>query len=604
MLTERFNKIRKSALEEVFEKKAIVSIWKNIVKNQLKQLDIKDLFDYYDFSYNIETRAASIRNDILFGSYKVSVPLIYRIEKKLGVCRHVIMPQPIDALVMQVIAESVSPTILSKQPSKNAFYSRDKHAISKAHEIDEYGLHWKDLWKKMQKVIYRFNDEKNLVITTDISNFYDSIDMDELRKQFMLKANTNEVLVDLLFRCIEEISWKPDYLPYSSRGLPTSNLEGIRLLSHSFLFEIDAVLKDITNNSFVRWMDDITIGVDTLKEGKEVLSSVSDVLKSRGLALNLSKTDVYDAEAGFYNFQIYNNQLLDTYGSFIEIGALSYVSENIKTTFEQHLDDRKPKYWDKITKRYITLFARMESTYLLEYIHELYIDYPSLRPNLILYLVKIGYNHDTKNSILRILKEISIFDDISLFQISNLLTTWHVPVDDSGKSFLKDAEASIEKFFWDNRTEFNYYCLIWFKTKYSHHEALINFITKTENIWQLSSFLRRQVTSSLARIYPNYSERVKRILNNQMSSGANNVIPVASTILEFAEKDKLDDKLNGYLFYRKAINVEYTLPRFLVLCSVLNSENVRMNKTVRKDVLDFVRDPYYRKWIEQNYDIS
>jgi hypothetical protein len=82
---------------------------------------------------------------------------------------------------------------------------------------------------------------------------------------FLGYVDNNEVLVDVLFRVIEEISWKPDYLPYSGRGLPTSNLEAIRLLAHSFLFEIDEVLKQRTNDSFTRWMDDIVIGVDERK---------------------------------------------------------------------------------------------------------------------------------------------------------------------------------------------------------------------------------------------------------------------------------------------------------------------------------------------------
>jgi hypothetical protein len=32
-----------------------------------------------------------------------------------------------------------------------------------------------------------------------------------------------EVITDLLFNTIEQISWVPDYLPYSRRGLPTTN---------------------------------------------------------------------------------------------------------------------------------------------------------------------------------------------------------------------------------------------------------------------------------------------------------------------------------------------------------------------------------------------
>ncbi|MCC8089175.1 MAG: hypothetical protein LIO79_07930 [Rikenellaceae bacterium] len=220
MQTERFNRLRKDVLSKIFEKKEIVDIWRKIVKDQLRSLDLKDLYDHYDFNYNIEERAVSIRNEILGGTYRISKPLIYRIEKKYGVCRHLVIPQPVDALVLQVLVENVAEKILVNQPSENAYYSRAKHNASFPHTVDQYGLTWRQQWKKLQKKIYKFNDEKELIVVTDLSNYYDSIDIEELRKVFTSYSKIDEVLIDLLFRVIEEISWKPDYLPYSKRGLP------------------------------------------------------------------------------------------------------------------------------------------------------------------------------------------------------------------------------------------------------------------------------------------------------------------------------------------------------------------------------------------------
>ncbi|SCW88104.1 Reverse transcriptase (RNA-dependent DNA polymerase), partial [Paenibacillus tianmuensis] len=253
------------------------------------------LINRHDFNYNIEERAETIRNEIISGSYKVSQPLIYRIEKKYGICRHLVNPQPSDALVFQVLVENINEQILKKQPSKNAFYSRDKHSVAKPHSIEDSYFNWHEQWKRLQKKIYNFNEEKEYIVVTDLTNYYDSIDLNELRKVLTSYTGIKEVVIDLIFKIIEDISWKPDYLPYSRRGLPTTNIEGVRLLAHSFLFEIDEVLKQKTNNSFTRWMDDITIGVDSKKQAIETISEISDMLKSRGLALNLSKTNIYNA---------------------------------------------------------------------------------------------------------------------------------------------------------------------------------------------------------------------------------------------------------------------------------------------------------------------
>ena len=98
MHTERFRQLRKDALSKLFGKKEVSAMWRQIVLGQLRSLDFKDLYDHYDFNYNIEERANAIRNELLNRTYRVSLPLIYRLEKRFGVCRHIIIPQPSDAL--------------------------------------------------------------------------------------------------------------------------------------------------------------------------------------------------------------------------------------------------------------------------------------------------------------------------------------------------------------------------------------------------------------------------------------------------------------------------------------------------------------------------
>jgi hypothetical protein len=88
----------------------------------MRQLDILDLHDYYDFNFNIEDRAREIRNQVLKGQYKASPPLIYRLEKKYGICRHIMIPSPSDALVFQTITEYLAPLVKEATPT-------EKHTI-------------------------------------------------------------------------------------------------------------------------------------------------------------------------------------------------------------------------------------------------------------------------------------------------------------------------------------------------------------------------------------------------------------------------------------------------------------------------------------------
>jgi len=255
--------------------------------------DIADLHDYYDFNLSIEDRAGAIAERVLGGHYRADAPLIYRVEKKFGVCRHMMIPTPGDALVFQLLTDVLYSSISRAQPSQRAYYSRDRHASSLPHEQGAARSYpWFVSWPRFQKEVWKFTKAHRFLVTTDLSNYFDSIGLRELRHVISSMVRTKEVYLDLLFGLIEGLSWNPDYLPTSHKGLPTINIEAPRLLAHAFLFEVDHILLKRTKSHFVRWMDDINFGAPTRSEAKHLLCEVSDVLKSRGLALNLGKTSI------------------------------------------------------------------------------------------------------------------------------------------------------------------------------------------------------------------------------------------------------------------------------------------------------------------------
>jgi hypothetical protein len=601
MQTERFNKLRKGILQRIFEKQVIIKTWRNIVKEQLRNADILDIFDHYDFTYNIEERSKNIRNEVIKGTYKATQPLIYRIEKKYGICRHLVSPQPVDALILQVLIEFIYNDVIAEQPSKKAFFSRDRRNIRKPHEIMVSDSYWISKWKAMQTQIYKFNTTFEYIVVTDLSNYYDSINIDELKKVFSALAKIDEVIIDLLFNILEQISWTPDYLPYSHRGLPTSNIEAIRLLAHSFLFEIDKILMDKTDDNFVRWMDDIVIGATDKKMAIEILSIISDMLKSRGLSLNLAKTNIYSADEGLYHFQIEQNEYLN--GIFFQYSdhkPTRNESKVIYKNFIKHLSDREPKYWDSIAKRYITFFIKNKCRFFLSRISDLYIDSPNLRKNIILYLATINYSKETAEIILEILSNISIFDDISLFQLTNLVTTWFVPCTEDAHDFLDKFERQILLFSKKRKHPTDFFCILWFQAKYKTPKMLLNFIDEYKNIWQTDLFLRRQVTGVIARVLYLNDVKVHKLLDAQFLSGNINIITLANQIKINSELDRIDSKLNLYLF-NKNLKKPYSLQRFLVLCSILNSPRIRNNKDIRNNIKRYIFDPYYLKWISHQY---
>ena len=173
----------------------------------------------------------------------------------------------------------------------------------------------------------------------------------------------------------------------------------------------------------------------------------------------------------------------------------------------------------------------------------------------------------------------------------------------TSKSFLKEFEKLITAFSIKRKIPSDFYCILWFRAKYSHPKELLNFINKYQNLWQTDSFLRRQVTSILSRLLITNNKTVIALLFNQISSGITNTVTLANQIFQFSNIERLDNKLNFYLF-PKEIQRPYPLGKFLVLCSVLNSEKIRTDKLFKEKIRYQIKDPYYLKWLDIQYNIN
>jgi len=190
--------------------------WTNRVRNGLRSQEILDLHDYYDFHRNRDTLIQVIQEQIVKGFYKPKTSYIIRREKKYGICRHLQVPSPDDALVLQTIVEKLSPIIADAQPSQKAFFSRSHGKPRSEGDIDSsFPYEWWELWPEFQKRIYEFSSTFKYVVITDIANYFDNISFEILRNIISSHGKIDEGLLDFLFFMLESFIWKPDYLPLS-----------------------------------------------------------------------------------------------------------------------------------------------------------------------------------------------------------------------------------------------------------------------------------------------------------------------------------------------------------------------------------------------------
>lgn len=121
--------------------------------------------------------------------------------------------------------------------------------------------------------------------------------------------------------------------------------------------------------------------------------------------------------------------------------------------------------------------------------------------------------------------------------------------------------------------------------------------------WKTDAFLRRQATAILSRLSKIDAKEKSPLLIQQISSGNIGVVSVANQISMFEMLNHVEGKLGLYLFPEKKQRI-YPLGKFLVLCSVLNSEKIQTEKNISVKIKSHISDPYYRHWLKIQYGIK
>jgi len=137
----------------------------------------------------------------------------------------------------------------------------------------------------------------NFVMTSDIANFYDNIDIHRLTKKIRSEVSDLEFVVDLLEYFLSFWDRRIKGYKPSSKGIPQELLgDASRLYSHFYLKEFDIEFTEHCENNgivFIRWSDDMVLIGKSRKQLEESIHKASKILLKFGLNLNASKTKCY-----------------------------------------------------------------------------------------------------------------------------------------------------------------------------------------------------------------------------------------------------------------------------------------------------------------------
>lgn len=301
--------LRAQRLQQIFTLSRVKSAWKDDVRVAARRAYIRDVIEHFDLHVDQDAELGKLVQTVLEGRYNPAPPARILVEKSKGLCRQIVMPSIKDMIVLQVLSSALYAALKGKAPTKKAFFEPEEHSFSATGQKSDYGGF--SAWLKFQRALLRFAKEREYVIVTDIANYYDTISYVHLRNVLAGLTGEAECVLDMLIFVLSGLLWQPDYMPRVETGLPQIDMDAPRYLAHCFLFELDRYLNDQEDVDFVRFMDDIDIGVDTIQEAKRLLKNVDLLLQTRQVRLNSGKTIILTKDEAAVHFCTKENAELD-----------------------------------------------------------------------------------------------------------------------------------------------------------------------------------------------------------------------------------------------------------------------------------------------------
>jgi hypothetical protein len=476
----------------------LLQSWKKKVRDDLRRQVIPDPVEYLDFHVMAADGCQAIAKEIQSGSYAPSHVTRVTSEKSKGLCRLIVIPNMRDALVLQVLADSLWSEIRNKAPTNKSFYAPKDHAfIQMQHGLeDEYGPIAQ--WIKFQKEILGFSQRKPFIVVTDIANYYDWIRYTGMRSILSELISTKEIVLDILIFVLRSMIWRPDYMANHDVGLPQCDFDAPRMLAHTFLFEIDGLLRDYPGVEFARYMDDIDIGVNTYSDAKKVLRDLDLTLQSRHLRLNSGKTLILTSSEAEHHFCVKENDILNHFDARMSLYKKSLKFSKLPNRFLPWLTRKclisnrfSQGNGQKILKRIVNYSRLYDVEIDKDLFLSAFLNWPGTRESLLRYIGSKTNPFKYIDILGDALHSGQIVDDITPVQIAVAIN--------SARYTKKIPAECISKILdnLDSNRPFHVFSKLWIISRFSDYQHLRREIDQTSQTWSKEPIIIRSISGFL-----------------------------------------------------------------------------------------------------------
>lgn len=175
-------------------------------------------------------------------------------------------------------------------PEPYDIYSQE--ALNKS----DWFKNWSSFNELLQSTVTK-TDYGNYVITTDIANFYDTIDTGKLIQKVQSVVSGKDELILLLKAFLSYWDRRVQGYHSSTKGVPQEIFsDASRLLANFYLNDFDLEFKshcEYENMMFTRWSDDIIVFGQSQQKLESAVHKGSRALLKLGLNFNASKSKIF-----------------------------------------------------------------------------------------------------------------------------------------------------------------------------------------------------------------------------------------------------------------------------------------------------------------------
>jgi hypothetical protein len=378
----------------------------------------------------------------------------------------------------------------------------------------------------------------------------------------------------MLIFILSGLLWQPDYAPRVEIGLPQMSIDATRILAHCFLYELDEFLEK-GQADFVRYMDDIDIGVESVDSARTLLRDLDLILHTRQVRLNPGKTLILRSNDAERHFRVRENYIIRYVVQHIDRRikqnkSLSREQSHIRRVLHKYYRQRKfdDGNGEKILRLLLNISKRIGAKVDDALLNDILRRRPAVRSAAFGVIEWQPLTPRILKLVESFLTSGTVVDEWTCVESADAL----VHCGARTKPYAERAVRTIVAHFVQ-RGFFGVYAAIWLLSKYGEPDQIYTVLMKTKGIWQADVWLGRLV-GGLRPIFRGTSQ--DDAFQSLVRAAKN---PGAEDVMEFHRMLSTDSRaVEGVRKILMAPNTSKRLgtthAKFLMLLSVIANESI------------------------------